>query len=244
MELTHLSASGVHLFTQCPLAFFTKYRDKLTTDETNDSYAKYGTLIHEILENIANGDKYAFIDNAIEHYEREFPHCGLTEQQQEIYYPQGLNTITEHWESLQKLDIIGAEVNFKVKRNEDEPPLVGFIDLLYKDEKGRYVVRDYKTSKKYTKAQVAKQWQPYFYSLACKELYGEYPYKFEFVFVRFGQTHSILIDDNFIRMYELMLNGIIDKIKKEITKAVYNPFYCSNFCSCRSICPMYNSKKG
>lgn len=244
MELKHLSASGVHLFTQCPAAFFAKYRDNLVTDQTNDSYANYGTLVHTILENIANGDKYAFIDNAIEHFEKEFPHCGLTKEQEEIYYPQGINTIAFYWEELQTLDIVQAEANFKFKRKDDEPPLVGFIDLVYKDEKGRYIVRDYKTSKKYTKAQMGKQWQPYFYSIACKKLYGEYPYKFEFCFVRFGQTNSILIDENFLKMYELMLDGIISKIKKEITKAVYNPFYCSNFCSCRSICPMYNSKKG
>ena len=243
MILDHLSASGVHLYNQCPLAFFTKYRDKTFTDETNDTYAKYGTLVHGVLENIANGE-YMFLEEAIREYVKGFPDCGLTDDMKLNYYKQGRQLIEERWEELNELDIVGAEVNFKVQPFEEVPNLVGFIDLVYRDEKGRLIVRDYKTSKKYTKTQMGKQWQPYFYSVACKEIFGEYPYKFEFDFVRFNEKNSILITENFIKMGNIVLSGIVKKIEQDLMEANYSPFYCTNFCSCRSICPLYNAKKG
>lgn len=242
MELTHLSASGIHLFNQCPSAFFAKYRDKIVTDETNDTYAKYGTLFHEIAENIANKE-YENIEEPLKHFKKNFRSCGLTEKQNPAdYYKQGINAIETAWVELNAMNVVGAEVNFKINRLEDAPPLVGFIDLVYRDEKNRLVVRDYKTSKKYTKSQMAKQWQPYFYSIACKEIYGEYPYKFEFQFVRFGEVGSVLIDDVFIKRHDVMLCGIVNQIKKEIEKANWNPFYCENFCASKSLCAKYLSK--
>lgn len=240
MQMKYLSPSRLSRFAQCELSFRFKYIDPPSwEDETTDWYAAYGSLVHEILEKIANKEIIQF--EAIGIYNKEFPMCFIPDDKRGEYYRAGLAAIERKAAELQELKIIGIEKSFSVMFDFAIPPLHGFIDLVYEDEYG-LVVRDYKTSKVYDGSLMKKQLQPHVYPMAVKELYGRYPYKFEFDFVRFDECKSVLIDEAFIKMGEIKIRNHWNRINKSEFPATYSPFYCNNFCEFRSICPTFQLK--
>ena len=239
--IPYLSASKIHAYFQCPNSFFLKYVDQLADAETNDSYAKYGTMLHNIYENIANR-KYETVEQPIEEYKEQYGSCGLTEEQFEKYYECGLQSILNKWEFLHSVEIVQAEAKFSTKPLENVPKYFGFIDLVYRNENGKLIVRDYKTSKKYTKSQLAKNIQAYFYAEACLALYGELPLYFEFDFVRFGESTIIMIDENFMKFNRMRVEGIWKQIEMGIRTGKWTGFYCENFCEGRNNCPLYQER--
>lgn len=243
LSMPYLSASRISLFETCSQSFFLNYVDKVdNTDDTKDFYANYGTLFHDIAEQIGKGN-YS-LDLAFQHYDRKFMSCGLPDDIRPEYYKLGKKGIEDTYNELQELDIVGIEESFKFSLDFTMPPLHGFIDLIYRDEQGRLVVRDYKTSKTYGKTQMDSAYQPEIYALACKHLYGEYPIVFEFDFPRFGTKRQILIDDAFIEMAELKLKGVWKRMQQSHWEATYNPFFCESFCGKKSICSLYLQKTG
>ena len=242
MYMKYLSPSRLSLFAQCPLSFKFKYIETSTwEDETTDYYAAYGSLFHEIAEKLAK-DEIALWE-AKNLYNEGFPLCYIPEKQRANYYPQGLSGIQAVAEELEALkpNILGVEKEFTFMMDFSIPPLHGFIDLVYEDECG-LVIRDYKTSRVYTKTIMDNQLQPYIYSLACKELYGRYPYKFEFHFVRFNEKKSFLINDSFLKFGEIKVRNYWNEIQNSDFPARYNPFFCENFCFSKSLCPIYQIK--
>ena len=242
LQRDYLSASAINLFITCPTSFYLKYVLGLDSDDTDLTYANYGTLVHNINENIANG-KYFFVDDAIQEYVEGFPSTGMPH---DGYFREGILGIEKHWEFCEnpEIDIIGAEVRFNTKAFEHIPPFFGFIDLVYRNANGDLVVRDYKTGKPYDEKKIMNQIQPYFYSEACLYLFGEHPKYFEFQFPRFDEVRTVVIDDEFMEFNRLKIQGIWKQIENTTLKANWNPFFCQHFCSCRSSCPLWSNKKG
>lgn len=242
--MDYISPSRMSLFNQCPLSYNLKYLETVGIgDETTDWFANYGTLCHDIFEDIAN-KKVAFLDMAFRKFDEGFPNCRIPEKNRPDYYKQGREAIERKFNELSSLAIVGVEKEFTVPIDFSIPPLHGFIDLIYRDEKGRLIVRDYKTSRVYTKSILDKQYQPYFYAIAVKELYGEYPFKFEFDFVRFDDYKDFIVTEKFIQLGKIKIKGTWNKMKSGQYPANYNPWFCENFCENRSICAMYLKKKG
>lgn len=242
MQMKYLSPSRLSRFAQCELSFYFKYVAPPTwEDETTDWYAAYGSLMHEIFEKMANGEIVLW--EAVNIYNENFPFCHVPELKRPDYYPSGLASLEQKSLELAAIgnSIIGVEKEFNIMFDFSIPPLHGFIDLIYRDEFG-LVVRDYKTSRVYDGSLMKKQLQPFVYAIACKHLYGEYPYKFEFDFVRFDEKKSVLIDDAFIKMGEIKVRNYWNKIQKSQFPATYSPFFCKNFCEFRSVCPTFQLK--
>lgn len=242
--MEYISPSRIHTYNSCALSFKFRYIEKMTEiDETTDWYADYGTLIHDISENIAKGD-ISSVEMAQHKFDEVFPHIAIPEKNRPTYYKQGKQAVDSIFQELSGLEIVGVEKEFNAYIDFSMPKLYGFIDLVYRDEKGRLIVRDYKSSRVYDKSTMDKQFQPYVYALACKELYGEYPYMFEFDFVRFGEKKQIIINEPFVQMGKIKILGFWNKVKNEEFEPTYNPFYCQNFCGFRSLCPVYLKKGG
>jgi hypothetical protein len=242
--MEYISSSRMSLYNQCPLSFKFKYIEVTgMEDETTDWYADFGTLCHSVVEDITN-KKLLLLDQAIRKYDTGFPACEIPEKNRLDYYKQGREAIERKFSELQILDIVGVEAEFTHTVDFAIPPLHGFIDLIYKDEKGRLIVRDYKTSRVYTKSILDKQFQPYVYPIACKALFGEYPFKFEFDFLRFGETREFIVTERFIKMGEIKVKAMWNKMKSGEYPGIYSPFFCENFCSHRTLCPLYLKKNG
>lgn len=240
--MQYISASRIHLYLQCPLSFKMKYIDGVADDEgVTQFYANYGKLFHEIAEGIAK-EELSLVE-ADRKFDSDFSKCGIPDKYKPDYYKQGKASIAPTYEFLNEVDVLGVETNFNVSIDFTTPPIHGFIDLVYRDNKGRLIVVDWKTSKVYSNSELTKQYQPYFYSIACKHVFGEYPYAFQFKFPRFLETRSILIDEDFINIGKLKIKGIWNKIRKEFFEPSYSPFFCQNFCESASLCPMYLRKK-
>lgn len=238
----YLSASAINLWLTCPTSYYLKYVLEMKECETDQTYANYGTLVHNINENIANGE-YLFLEEAIEEYETNFPSTGM---HFDNYYENGIEGIKHVWEFFEdfKIELVGAEVKCSVKPLEDVPKLFGFVDLIYRDENGKLIVRDYKTSKPYTEKQMEHQSQPYVYAEMCLAKYGELPAYFEFYFTRFNEKRTIVITEEFMEFNRIRLQGIWKQITNSVLKSNWSPFFCGNFCSVKQHCPLYQAKKG
>jgi|SRR5690625_142735 len=243
VNIPYLSASRIHAFEQCPQLFFNNYINGVRDiDRTTNWYADYGTLLHDIAERIGKGEVESY-EVAKSLYDGEFTNVDIPDTQRGEYYRQGKSSLINMIKELKNMKIIDVEKEFYVPIDFSTPPLHGYIDLVYRDEKDRLIVRDYKTSRVYGKTQMDKQYQPHMYTLACKSIYGEYPHVFEFDFIRFGEKRQIIIDDNFIKMSEIKIKGVWQRMKDSDWNAEYNPFFCDNFCDVRSICPLFLKKQ-
>jgi len=242
--MKYLSSSRIHLFNQCGLSYNFKYLQVTgLKDETVDWFANYGTLMHTVLERIARKE-IPLLDMAYREFDAGFPTCNVPDDQKPTYYTQGRDSITRKFQELSTLRILGVEVEFTFHIAFGIPPIHGFIDLVYEDEKGRLIVRDYKTSKVYGKSELDRQYQQFIYSIACKHLYGRYPFKFEYDFIRFDEQKDFIITERFVKLGELKMKAAWNRMKSGPYEPNYNPFFCEHFCESKSICPIYLKKKG
>lgn len=99
------------------------------------------------------------------------------------YYEQGL-TFLKEFQGYEKYDILEVERAFDF--DIDDWTFNGIIDLVFKDEAGKLIIRDYKSkasfASKKEKAEYARQL--YLYSLFVKEQYGKYPDELQFLMFR------------------------------------------------------------
>lgn len=188
-----LSYSRIDVFKQCPYRYKLKYIDKNYTN-TSSLALQIGTLAHycmemkysgvnidEILQGLDNGfktdkDIIKGLNELIEEYPFEFyevnEKSGMSVEDKIEEFKNKLNNepVEEEWE------VIGLEKDFEITFN-NKAKIKGFIDRIDRNKlTGEIRVIDYKTNnKEYDKKDLATPLQMYIYSLACYELYGQYP---------------------------------------------------------------------
>lgn len=244
--MKYLSSSRLTLIDVCALSFKFDY-----VEGTNivapvvTWYGAFGKLCHDVKEKIAKGiitQEY----QATAAFDAGFPSCGIPDDKRAEYYQKGKQAVKERFHWLQQLikenRIIGSELEFTVGFDFTVPQLYGFIDLAYTNEYGKIVIRDYKSSKPFTKGELNKQWQPYVYPLAFELLYNKEVSVFEFDHFMHGETRSIIIDRTHIEIAKAKIKSQWEKIKKSNYSATYNYFYCNNFCPYINACPVYLEK--
>lgn len=189
-----LSYSRIDTLKQCPMRYKLKYVDK-NYDDTTSLALSLGTLSHYIfelkytpgqtmtLDEIWQGFLDGFEEECIkgwndlideygfEIYEVDEKTGNSVEDRVQIMKDKFFNeTIEDEWE------VIGLEKEFIITFN-NKAKIKGFIDRVDRNKiTGEIRVVDYKTNKKpYDNKQLATPLQMYIYSLACYELYGQYP---------------------------------------------------------------------
>lgn len=210
---TIYSISRLNTVDECGWEYWQTYQEHL--EGKDNIYGFTGTRIHKCLENIQNGIKIDFpkeIDKM------------LTEAEiLDIKFPN--EKIEEKW----KKDIISFAHNYvaptynKVETEKlflvetDGHYLQGIIDLLIYNDDGTVSIRDYKTSSKFTNADLeAKGRQLILYGLAMEQMgykvkdlawemlkYVEISYK-----LKNGKTRTTVAERGFI----------LEKLKSDITK--------------------------
>lgn len=189
-----LSYSRIDLFKQCAYRYKLKYIEKNYSDTTSLSLS-LGTLAHKIfelkytpnqtmtLEEIWQGFLDGFKDENIKGWNELVDEYGFdiydidektgtsVEDRVEVMKDKFFNEhIDDEWE------VVGLEQEFLITFN-NKAKIKGFIDRVDRNKiTGEIRVIDYKTNKKpYEQKDLTTPLQMYIYSLACYELYGQYP---------------------------------------------------------------------
>lgn len=237
------SYSRLTTFEHCPLAFKLQYLDKLP--QTNNAYAEYGTLCHDLLERWATGDLAEFelgeayrreYDQAISNPFPPFPK-GLGAK----YFTAGQQYF-DTFAGFDGLQIIAPEERFET--TVGGYPFVGIADLILRDSAtGEIILMDHK-SKSLTamKKVLAKQLrQLYLYAAFVKERYGEFPSRLMLNLFR----EATFIDELFdTQAYEEAVQWAIGLIEDIRTQQEWRPcekdYFCQFLCSVANHCPMFD----
>lgn len=175
-------------------------------------------------------------------YNQLFPLIDFeSEKLSQEYYVQGVNYIETladaSWDK-----VIGLEQYFRIDLGNGVVPITGVIDKIERDEHG-IVVTDYKTSKPYTPSAIMQKNQLPLYGIACYALYGEFPYKYRYDFMRYGKVVEVEIPRERL---DAVAKGIAFKYAQMLSferagtfPATYDGFFCKSFCPFKDSCETF-----
>lgn len=258
IKMDYISHSRLDVFRQCPRSFKLKYVDKLPPEnDTYEYFAQYGSLLHYITETwfknrgfvpksvlldmFVNGTKDEDGNDIVGFNSIQFPMFRGKTAMRDKYWNQGLEFI-DRLLTYNTSQTIGVEQEFLIKINDDVPPIKGYIDRIDRTANG-IEVWDYKTSNAYGQTKCDELPQVGIYSLACRELYGEYASRMIYDFIRVNdRTETYRTEDQL----EAVKQDIIDTwyaITTSDWQPKYDSFYCTAFCAYHASCNLYKKMK-
>ncbi len=245
-EMEQYSFSKLSSWHQCKYGFYQKYI--LHKKGITNAFSEFGSFVHELLEKYAK--KEIELWDLPELYEWGFE-AAITSKfpynkykfLKKSYHDQGL-AFMKAFQGYEDYEILGVEQKFIIPMYDWE--LVGFIDLLFKDENGKLIIRDYKSKASFKNEEEKMQYarQMYLYSMYVKQEYGRFPDELQFLMFRENKTVSIPFDENALNEALEWANGTVNEIRNAFD---YPPasencddFYAANLCNMRKEC-MYNA---
>lgn len=179
--------------TGCKYCWFENYANK-RRDSTNNAFAEYGLMMHEILEELDKGN--VMLWDVLPLFEEGFKKVGQFPYNRyvdlrERYYEQGIHYLS-NYEVDNRYEVVSVEENVNVEISGYK--FTGYIDKLLKDKTdGRYIVLDHKSKSEFKSKREQKEYarQLYLYGYAVKQIYGEYPKRLTFNMFRFGREVNI-----------------------------------------------------
>lgn len=159
------------------------------------------------------------------------------------YYKQGLEFL-KNFAGYEKYKILEVEKQFNV--NIDDWVFNGIIDLVFEDEDGRLIIRDYKSKASFTSKREKFEYtrQLYLYSLYIKEAYGKWPDELQFLMFRKQNLEVIPFDENNCIEAIDWARSIVKEIREafdyppdcDLDKKQNDTFYADNLCNHREYC--------
>ena len=233
------SFSKLSCFDNCALEYAQKYIEG-KKDEGN-IFAEYGKTLHSILERYAKGELQLLRLPEVYEWEmplvtdKPFPKLGKVDLAA-TYYKQGLAFFKE-FEGYDDCGVIGTEAEFRV--DIDDWTLHGVVDIIFLDQDGRLIIRDYKSKGEFKSKREKEEYfrQLYLYSAYIKEAYGLYPDELQFLLCRKNTVVKEQFD--FAKFNEALdwAREIIAKIRNSFAfPPTYDDMYCKNLCGFRSEC--------
>lgn len=233
------SFSKLSRFQTCPYSYKLRYVDD--NQGIDNVFSAYGTLVHSILERYSKGEleiwelanvfDWEFDCNIIDNfpYDKEG-------KIRDNYKKQGLNFFS-NFEGYDDVEILGVEQEFF--QVIEDWQLHGFIDLLYRNQDGKIIIRDYKSKSSLTKKEQEEySIQLYLYSLWVKEQYGEYP-DLELCLFRTNKVIKIQYDEQALLKAKDWAINLVNAIRETFNyPPVCNQYYCNNICNYREICDL------
>jgi hypothetical protein len=245
------SYSRLNSYYNCPYGWNLQYIECVESE--NNFFSQYGKFLHDILEKYAKSEISLF--DLSQHYEDNYdkeitleaPHNKYTNIRQS-YYNKGLEYLNNIDFILDEYEILGVEKEVKFKIGKYE--LIGYIDLLLRDKKGRIIIIDHKSanvkilkSGKISKTDLKHvedfKRQLYLYSMAIHNEYGEFP-KF-LKWNLFNNQAWLNMKFNFNK-YRKALKWAYKTIKLIENEVMWLPnpdyYFCYNLCGFRNkACP-------
>lgn len=253
------SYSRTSCFVNCKYKFFLQYivGDENLYPADGNYYAEVGSLVHEILAMIFNGE--LGVDDALEFYVDNYDSYVFYKVKESIMN-KTFELIADYFASLDlswinDYEVLGVEKEVHCKVGKYN--FLGFIDLLLRDKRdGKIVILDHKSSpypfkkngevkKNSDKSFESYKRQMYLYCHAVKKLYGEFPK--EIVWNHFKDGGKLAIIPFSAKEYESAIRWYKNTIKKIESEEDFEPtldfFYCHNLCNFRSSCEYLDAEK-
>lgn len=243
------SFSKLSTWWQCRYSYFQKYIEHKAG--IGNAFSSYGSLVHSILERYAKKEIELWDMPSI--YEWEFDSAvpekfpwNKYKVLRDSYYEEGLNFL-KNFNGYEKCKILGIEQEFEIEI--DDWNLVGFIDVVFVDESGKLIVRDYKSKASFKNETEKKEYarQPYLYSLYVKEKYGRYPDEIQFLMFRKENVERIKFNEEDLQEAISWAKDTVADIRACVdyppAKTVCNDFYAQNLCNHREYCEFSAFKK-
>lgn len=246
-EVERYSFSKLSSWWTCPYGYYQRYIEH--KPGIGNAFSSFGTLVHEIMEDYANGKidlwdlakiyEWRF-DAAVK---EKFPYNKYVNLRDK-YYNDGLRFL-KTFSGYDNVKIMGVEENFTIPI--DDWYFVGVIDLMFVDKDGRWVIRDYKSKASFKDENEKYKYarQLYLYSLHVHELTGRYPDELQFLMFR-KSNEPVRIQFN-----EADLHEAVDWAKDTVRiirnafdyPAQCDEFYSQNLCNHREYCTLKLKKK-
>ena len=234
------SFSSVKMFEQCPYSFYLKYIEEEV--EQPNPFAQSGSFVHNLLQRAYEGELYEFelADEFEEHYSEwvteYFPFYNMAKS----YYETSLAYL-QTFEIDDRYEVVGVEKEIRTEVGGYK--FVGYIDLLLRDKSdGRLIICDHKsksTFKKDEKAEYAKQ--PYIYSKAVYEEYGEFPKELWFNLYRIQKIERIEFKEgDYVAALDWFRVAVGTILQEQEWECKVDNWFCNNLCGFTS-CP-YNGR--
>lgn len=234
------SFSKLNAFHTCPYGWWERYVNH--KPGIGNAFSSFGTLVHSLMERYAKGE--AEIWELPELYEWEFA-AAVPEEfppnkyvvLRDTYYQQGLRFL-QHFQGYDKYKILGVEKSFTLPVKDWS--FMGIIDLVFTDEQGRFVIRDYKSKAGFKNAREQKEYarQLYLYSLEVKQEFGKYPDELQFLMFRTQSLVRIPFDERALNEAVQWADDTVHEIREAISyPPTCNDFYGNCLCNHREYCP-------
>jgi superfamily I DNA/RNA helicase/RecB family exonuclease len=142
-----LSGSGVASFARCPRAWFLDREVKASG--TSTSAQGFGSVVHALAEAVVNGDLPDDADALVARLDEVWPSLPFDSQWERERERRNAADLLDRflrWHRSNPRPVVGVEVPFRVEYGDDVV-LHGRADRLERDDEGRLVVVDLKTSK-------------------------------------------------------------------------------------------------
>lgn len=241
VALERYSFSKLSSWWTCPYGYKLRYIDH--EHGVGNAFSSYGTLVHSIMERYANGeieiwdlaDIYEWeFDSAVS---EKFPWNKYTDLRKS-YYKQGLEFL-KSFEGYDKYKILGVEEEFELKI--DDWIFNGVIDLVFEDEEGRLIIRDYKSKAAFKNEEEQHKYarQLYLYALRVKEKYGRLPDELQFLMFRKQNLVQIPFNADDAEEAKKWASDTVRVIREAFDyPPTCDAFYGENLCNHREYCEL------
>lgn len=240
MFINKVSPSKIKVYDECKLKYKFKYIDYLPEKSKNTDALQFGSYVHKILEDGVHSTSVDELWNLAKSLRENYT---FGEDKEKLLKPCVENFFRFN-QSLSATEHVATEQTFAVDLKEGYA-VNGIIDRVVKSSDGKYLVIDYKTSKRATtKRELYNDPQMLLYAFAVHKMYNVpvpnitlahyYPHLDRLVNIKYSEAH--------VMMYIRKLTQKVWEIRKKKKTDFFPQMnqFC-DWCGFKECCPKFNA---
>jgi len=245
-----LSPSKVSSFTDCALAFRFSAIERLP--EPPSAPATKGTLVHAALERLFSHPSHertlptalTALDEAFEALrdDPEYADLGLAPADETAFLDEAEQLVRRYFqiENPQAINPVGLELKLEVQL--DTLHLRGIIDRLEIDDRGEFVVTDYKTGRVPNETQErSRLGGVHFYAFLLEQILGKRPARVQLLYLTEPVMITTIPTEQSVRALERKVRAVWSAIERACERENFKPkpSRLCDWCSFQALCPAF-----